>query len=68
MRGFCVTKFYSLWRRLFYRHGVLNYSGFNCRFVRLHVRFEIKTVVYRMPEILFAAEITLGRLDGRVSQ
>jgi hypothetical protein len=38
------------------------------RFLWLHLHSEVKEIVDRMPEILFAAEITLGRLDGCMPQ
>jgi hypothetical protein len=36
--------------------------------MRLHVRSEVKKIVYRVSEILFAAEIAFRRLDGCVPQ
>jgi len=36
--------------------------------VRLYVDFEIKKIVYWMPEVLFAAEIAFRRLDGGMPQ
>jgi hypothetical protein len=36
--------------------------------LRLHVRSEVKKIVHRMPEILFAAEIAFCRLNGCVAQ
>jgi hypothetical protein len=63
-----VAEFYSLWRSLFYRRGVLQCGGFKRRFVRLHVRFEIEKIVNRMSEILFATEVAFGRLYRRMSQ
>jgi hypothetical protein len=36
--------------------------------MRPPVRSEVKKVVYRMSEILFAAEIAFRRLDGRMAQ
>ena len=63
-----MAAFYSLRRCLFYRcGGVLNRDRFIIlfliSFLRLHLGSEIKKVVHRMTEILFAAEIAFCGLD-----
>ena len=52
-----VAAFYSLARRHFYKRRL------KIRLMRLHVRSEVKKIVYRVSEILFAAEIAFRRLD-----
>src|ERR1700746_2040585 len=63
-----VAAFYSWGRRLFYRSGAFHCGIFNIPLLRLHVRSELKKIVHRMSEILFAAEITFRRLDGCMPQ
>ena len=63
-----MPAFYALPRCLFYRHGAVHCGRFNIHFVRLHVRLEVKKIVHRMSEILFAAEIPFrsGQRHARV--
>jgi hypothetical protein len=63
-----VAAFYGLRSQPIYRRGRLYGDRVNIVFRGLPVRFEVKQVVYGMPEILLAAEITLGRLYRRVPQ
>jgi hypothetical protein len=58
-----VAAFYALPRCIFYRHGAVHCCRFNIHFVRLHVRLEVKKIVHRMSEILFADEIPFRCLD-----
>jgi len=46
----------------------LHCDTFNILFLRLHVRSEVKKIVHRMPEILFAAQIAFRCLDGCMPQ
>jgi len=59
-----VAAFYPLPRRLFYRVGGFHWGRFTIVFMRPPVRSEIKKVVYRMSEILFAAQIAFRGLHG----
>jgi hypothetical protein len=63
-----VAAFYSLLICVFYRRRALLCDTFNILFLRLHVRSEVKKIVYRMPQILFAAEIAFCCLDGCMPQ
>jgi hypothetical protein len=64
-----VAAFYSLARCLFYRSGAFHCDTFNILFfLRQHVLSEVKKIVHRMSEILFAAEIAFRRLHGCMSQ
>jgi hypothetical protein len=63
-----MAAFYALRSPRFYQRGSLHCDRVNIVFRWFPVRFEVKQVVYGMPEILLAAEITLGRLYGRVPQ
>ena len=58
-----MAVFYSLARCLFYRSGAFHCDTFNILFLRLLVRSEVKKIVHRMPEILFAAQIPFRCLD-----
>jgi hypothetical protein len=60
--------FYALTRRFFYRVGGLHGVGFTIVFMRPRVRSQVKKVVHRMPEVLFAAEIAFRCLDRCMSQ
>jgi len=63
-----VAAFYPLARCLFYRSGAFHCDTFNILFFqRRHVLSEVKQIVYRMSEILLAAEIAFRRLHGRMS-
>jgi hypothetical protein len=57
-----VAAFYSLARRHFYKRRL------KIRLMGLHVRSEVKKIVYRVCEILFAAEIAFRRLDRCMPQ
>jgi hypothetical protein len=48
--------------------GGFHWGRFTIVFMGPPVRSEVKKVVYRMAEILFAAEIPFRRLDRRMSQ
>src|SRR6516225_4763091 len=63
-----VAAFYLWTRCRFDRRGSFYASRSRTYLVRLRVGFEVKKVVYRMSEILFAAEIALRRLDGCMPQ
>lgn len=63
-----VVAFYPLPRRDFYRRGSCHRSRFRTRALRPLVCSEVKKIVDRMAEILFAAEIAFRRLDGGMSQ
>src|SRR5580692_9332195 len=58
-----VAAFYPLARGYFYLHGFLHCDGFTLHFLWLHIGSEVKQIVHRMPEILFAAEIPFRCLD-----
>jgi hypothetical protein len=59
-----VAAFYPLPECFFYRSGVFHCGTFNILFLRLHARSEVKEIVHRMSEILFAAEIAFRGLHG----
>jgi hypothetical protein len=63
-----VAAFYPLPRFLFYRVGGFNWDRFTIVFRRTPVRSEIKKIVYRVSEILFAAEMAFRCLDGCMPQ
>jgi len=63
-----VSAFYPLPRCSFYKVGRFYCGGFIIVFLRLLLRSQLKKVVHRMSEILFAAEITFRRLYGCVPQ
>jgi len=63
-----VAAFYPLPRCLFYRIGGFRCAGFNIVFLRPSVLCEVKKIVDRVSEILFAAEIAFCRLNGCVAQ
>jgi len=63
-----VAAFYRLPRYLFYILGGFHWGRFTIVFVGLPVRSEVKKIVHRMSEILFAAEIAFRRLHGYVPQ
>ena len=63
-----MAAFYPLPRCLFYRVRRSYCSGFIIVFLRPPVRSEVKKIIYRMSEILFAAQIAFRCLDGCVPQ
>ena len=63
-----VAAFYPLPRCLFYRVGGFHGDGFSIVLLRPSVRSEVKKVVHRMSEILFAAQIAFRCLDGRMPE
>ena len=63
-----MAAFYRLPRCLFYIVGGFHCGKFTIVFVRLPVRSEVKKIVHRMSEILFAAEIPFCRLHGYMPQ
>ena len=63
-----MAAFYPLPRCLFYRVGGFHGGAFIIVLLRLSDRSEVKKVVHRMSEILFAAEIAFRRLDGCMPQ
>ena len=63
-----MAAFYPLSRCLFYRVGGFHCGRFTIVFMRPPVRSEVKKVVHRMSEILFATEITFRCLDGCMPQ
>jgi len=58
-----VAEFYPLARRHFYRRRWL-YGRVKICLISLHILSESKQIVYRVSQILFAAEITFRRLHG----
>jgi len=63
-----VTAFYSLAKCLFYRRA-FHRDTFNILFfLRLHVLSKGKKIIYRMSEILLAAEIAFGCLHRCMAQ
>ncbi len=63
-----MAAFYRLPRCLFYIVGGFHRGRFTIVFARLPVRTEVKKIVHRMSQILFAAEIAFRRLDGYMPQ
>ena len=63
-----MAAFYPLPRCHFYRVGGFHCGGFSIVFLRPSVRSEVKKIVHRMSEILFAAEIAFRRLDRCMAQ
>jgi len=63
-----VAAFYSLARHHFYGRGSFHCGRLKIHLMRLHVHSEVKKIVYRMSEILFAAEIAFRRLHGCMTQ
>jgi hypothetical protein len=63
-----VAAFYPLPRCFFYRVGRFYCGGFIIVFLRPPLRSQLKQIVHWVSEILFAAEITFRRLDGRMPQ
>jgi hypothetical protein len=63
-----VPAFYPLARRHFHPRGSFHRDRFKLHFLRLHVRSEVKKIIDRMSEILFAAEIAFRRLNGCMPQ
>ena len=63
-----MAAFYPLPRCLFYRVGGFHWDRFTIVFLRPPVRSEVKKIVHRMSEILFAAEIAFRRLDRCMPQ
>ena len=63
-----MAAFYPLPRCLFYRVGGFHWGRFTIVFMRPPGRSEVKKIVHRMSEILFAAEISFRRLDRCMSQ
>jgi hypothetical protein len=59
-----VAAFYPLPRCLFYRVAGFHWGRFTIVFMRPPGRSEVKKIVHRMSQILFAAEITFRCLDG----
>jgi hypothetical protein len=63
-----VAAFYPLPRCLFYGVGRFHCGGFIIVSLRPPVRSEVKKIVDRVSEILFAAQIAFCRLDGCMAQ
>jgi hypothetical protein len=63
-----VAAFYRLPRYLFYIVGGFHWGRLTVVFVRLPVRSEVKKIIHRMSEILFAAEIAFCRLHRYMPQ
>ena len=59
-----MVAFYPLPRCLFYRVAGFHWGRFSIVFLRPPGRSEVKEIVHRMSEILFAAEIAFRRLNG----
>jgi integrase len=58
-----VMKTMAIYQQSTVRQGAVHCGRFNIHFVRLHVRLEVKKIVHRMSEILFAAELPFRCLD-----
>ena len=58
-----MAAFYRLPRCLFYIVGGFHCGKFTIVFVRLPVRSEVKKIVHRMSEILFAADYYVQKVD-----
>jgi hypothetical protein len=63
-----VPTFYPLTRCHFYRIGGFRSGTFNIVFTQPSILCEVKEIVDRVSEILFAAEIAFRRLNGCVAQ
>jgi hypothetical protein len=63
-----VPAFYPLPRCHFYRIGGFRSGRFNIVFIRPSVLCEVKKIIDRVSEILFAAEIAFRRLNRCVPQ
>jgi hypothetical protein len=63
-----VAAFYALPRRHFYGCGYVLRGRFRSRCRRLQIPSEIKKIVHRMSQILFAAEIAFRRLHRCMPQ
>jgi hypothetical protein len=63
-----VAAFYPLARQHFYRRGSVLRGRFKTGCMRLPIPSEVKKIVHRMSEILFAAEIAFRRLHGRMPE
>ena len=63
-----VAAFYALPRRHFYGCGYVLRGRFRSYCRRLQIPSEIKKIVHRMSQILFAAEIAFRRLHRRMPQ
>ena len=63
-----MAAFYPLPRCLFYRVGGFHRIRFKIAFMLLPIRCQLEKIVYRMSEILLAAEVALGRLYRGVPQ
>src|ERR1019366_5708781 len=63
-----VAAFYALPRRHFYWCGYVLRGRFRSRCRRLQIPSEIKKIVHRMSQILFAAEIAFRRLHRCMPQ
>ena len=63
-----MAAFYPLPKCLFHRVGGFHCDRFTIVYMRPAVRSEVEKVIYRMSEILFAAEIAFRRLDGCMAQ
>lgn len=63
-----MAAFYPLPRCLFYGRGTLHRGTFNILFLRPPLRSEVEEIVYRMSEILLAAEIALRCLHRHMPE
>jgi hypothetical protein len=63
-----VPAFYPRPRCHFYWIGGFRFGRFNIVFIRPSVLCEVKKIVDRVSEILFAAEIAFCRLNGCVTE
>src|ERR1700687_5659246 len=63
-----VAAFYALPECLFYRVGGFHWGRLSIVFMRPSVLCEVKKIVDRMSEILFAAQIAFRCLDGCMPQ
>jgi hypothetical protein len=63
-----VPAFYPLPGCHFYRIGIFRSGRFNIVFMRPSVLCQVKKILDRVSEILFAAEIAFCRLNGCVAQ
>ena len=68
MSKFLATAFYSRTGGLPYQSWFVPRAGLRAHVAWLNVRLEAEEIIYRMPEILLAAEITFRRLHRHMPQ
>ncbi len=63
-----MAAFYAFAKRCFYRRRPFHHCELKVRLLLLHFRPQLETIVYRVSEVLLAAEIPLRRLYRRMPQ